>query len=68
MRNPKELPKGALERLAMDLKQAKTKAQFQSVQCLWLRASLKLSADQVAIAIGWLQFGAQTASQILQRR
>src|SRR3974377_595582 len=53
MRKPKELPEGALERLAMDLKQAKTKAEFQSVQCLWLRASLKLSADQVAIALGW---------------
>jgi len=39
------LPEGALERLAEDLKQAKTKAEFQSVQCLWLRASLKLSAD-----------------------
>jgi len=53
MRKPKELPEGALERLAIDLKQAKTKGEFQSVQCLWLRASLKLSADQVAIAIGW---------------
>jgi hypothetical protein len=40
MRKPKELPQGALERLAMALKQAKTKAEFQSVQCLWLRASL----------------------------
>ena len=37
----------------MAWKQAKTKAEFQSVQCLWLRASLKLSADQVALAIGW---------------
>jgi|SRR5208337_252545 transposase len=53
MRKPKELPEGALEKLAKDLKQAKTRAEFQSVQCLWLRASLKLSADQVAIAIGW---------------
>jgi transposase len=53
MRKPKELPEGALERLAKELKQAKTKAEFQSVQCLWLRASLKLSADQVAIALGW---------------
>ena len=53
MRKPKELPEGALEKLAQDLKQAKTKAEFQSVQCLWLRASLKLSEDQVAIAIGW---------------
>jgi transposase len=53
MRKPKELPEGALERLGMNLKQAKTKAEFQSVQCLWLRASLSLSAGQVATAIGW---------------
>ena len=53
MRKPKEMPEGALESLAMGMKQAKTKAEFQSVQCLWLRASLKLSADQVATAIGW---------------
>lgn len=53
MRKPKELPEGALESLAKGLKQAKTKAQFQSVQCLWLRASLGLTADQVATAIGW---------------
>jgi transposase len=53
MRKPKELPEGALESLANGLKQAKTKAQFQSVQCLWLRASLGLTADKVATAIGW---------------
>ena len=53
MRKPKDLPEGALESLANGLKQAKTKAQFQSVQCLWLRASLGLTADQVATAIGW---------------
>jgi hypothetical protein len=53
MRKPKELLEGAHERLAKGLKEAKTKAEFQSVQCLWLRASLKLSADQVATALGW---------------
>jgi transposase len=53
MRTPKELPEGARERLAMRLKQAKTKAEFQSVQCLWLRAALGLRADQVATALGW---------------
>ena len=46
MRKPKELPEGALESLAMGLKQAKAKAEFQSIQCLRLRASLRLSADQ----------------------
>ena len=50
MRKPKELPEGAFERLATDLRQAKTKAEFQSVQCLWLRASLKLYVDQIGRA------------------
>jgi len=53
MRKPRELPEGALENLAMELKRAKTKAAFQRVQCVLLRASLRLSADQVATAIGW---------------
>jgi len=53
MRRPKSLPEGAHENLAMDLERAKTKGEFQRVQCLWLRASLGLSADQVATAIGW---------------
>ena len=53
MRTPKPLSNEVIERLAKDLKQAKTKAEFQAVQCLWLRVSLGLSADQVATAIGW---------------
>ena len=53
MRTPKPLPEGAYENLAKDLKLAKTKGEFQRVQCLWLRASLGLSADLVATAIGW---------------
>ena len=35
------------------LKQAETKTEFQRVQCLWLRAALGLSADEVALAVGW---------------
>ena len=53
MRKPKSLPEGAHENLGLDLKRAKTKGEFQRVQCLWLRASLGLSANQVATAIGW---------------
>ena len=53
MRTPRPLSNEAIERLAKDLKRAKTKAEFQAVQCLWLRVSLGLSADQVATAIGW---------------
>ena len=53
MRTPKPLPEGSYEKLAMDLRRAQTKGEFQRVQCLWLRASLGLSADKVATAIGW---------------
>jgi transposase len=34
------------------LKETKTKADFQRVQCLWLRASMGLSSNQVADAVG----------------
>jgi transposase len=53
MRPPRPFPKGASQQLARGLKQAKSKAEFQRIQCLWLRASLGLGADQVAQAIGW---------------
>ena len=53
MRKPAPLPTGSKESLEQLLKKVKTKTQFQRVQCLWLRASLGLSSDDVAIAIGW---------------
>ncbi len=34
------LPEGTVERLAPLLKQALSKAEYQRVQCLWLRATL----------------------------
>jgi len=54
MRPQKAFRKGATEKLKAALKQAKTKNQFQRIQCLWLRAGLGLNADQVAQAVGWL--------------
>jgi transposase len=54
MRPAKAFRKGAAEKLKTALKQAKTKSEFQRIQCLWLRASLGLNADQVAQAVGWL--------------
>lgn len=53
MRPAKAFPKGASRQLAGALKQAKSKGEFQRMQCLWLRASLGLNANQVATAIGW---------------
>src|SRR3982751_5546023 len=35
------------------LKEARSKAEYQRVQCVWLRATLGLSSQQVAEALGW---------------
>jgi transposase len=35
------------------LKKSKTKANFQRIQCVWLRAELNLSLSDIAKAIGW---------------
>ena len=53
MRPARPFPRGASQQLAKALKQAKSKSEFQRIQCLWLRASLGLGADEVATAIGW---------------
>ena len=46
-------PEGAVERLASLLKETKTKAEYQRLQAVWLRAALGLSAPQIAQALGW---------------
>ena len=53
MRTPRPLPDGAAERLAAMLKEAKSKADYQRIQCVWLRAALGLGAAQIAVALGW---------------
>src|SRR5438270_10636558 len=53
MRTPRPLPEGAAERLAAMLKEAKNKAEYQRIQCVWLRAALGLRAAQIATALGW---------------
>jgi transposase len=46
-------PAGAAEQLAPLLPQIKTKAVYRRFQCVWLRATLPLSASQIAQALGW---------------
>jgi transposase len=53
VRTPRPLPEGAAERLAALLKEANSKADYQRIQCVWLRAALGLRAAQIAIALGW---------------
>jgi hypothetical protein len=45
IRPPRPFAEGALERLQRGLKEAFNKAEFQRVQCLWLRAALGLNAN-----------------------
>jgi transposase len=35
------------------LKEASSKAEYQRIQCVWLRAALGLRAAQIATALGW---------------
>jgi transposase len=53
MRPQTEISTLARERLGQMLKQARSKADFQRVQCMWLRAELGLNHQQVARAVGW---------------
>jgi hypothetical protein len=47
------MPEGAVERLAPMLKEAHSKAEYQRVPCVWLCATLGLSSQQIAAALGW---------------
>jgi transposase len=53
MRTPQPMPEGVAERLTALLKEAKSKAEYQRIQCVWLRAALGLQAAQIATALGW---------------
>ena len=53
MRKPKPFPEGSLEKLKAALDAASTKAQYQRVLCLWLRAAVGLTVREIALALGW---------------
>ena len=53
MRPPQPMPSGAVNELRRLLSEAKSRAHYQRVQCVWLRATLGLSSEEVAQAIGW---------------
>jgi len=64
MRPPTVLNEVQKERLKSLLSATETKANFQRVQCLWLRAALNLSSADTAIAVGW----SQSTVKIIQSR
>lgn len=47
-----EFPEGSQEVLATLMQRAQTKAEFQRVQSVWLRATLDLPDEQIARAVG----------------
>ena len=53
MRTPRPIDEKAQGRVAQLLRQTQTKSDFQRVQCVWLRACLRLSSAQIAQAVGW---------------
>ena len=57
MRKPPHLPEGSKEKLYAALKKARTKGQYQTVLCLWLRAVLELTSDQIALGLGMSSSG-----------
>jgi transposase len=52
MRPPCLLPPSAEKKLARQLDQAATKTEYRRVLCVWLRASLGMSAAEIATALG----------------
>jgi transposase len=53
MRTPTPLCAEAIEELAALLPQCRTSAEYRRVECVWLRATLGLSAAQIATVLGW---------------
>ena len=51
MRPPKPLLQNASKNLQEALKKSKSKSEYRRVLCLWLRASLSLSAEQIATGL-----------------
>ena len=52
MRKRTPLSGDAIERVGALLGQTRTKADFRRVQCVWLRASLGLSNEEIAVVVG----------------
>lgn len=53
MRPQRPIKEGDKESLKELLKKTSAKADFQRVQCVWLRAALGMSSQQIAQAVGW---------------
>ena len=64
MRPPKPISPEDHAALKELLKETRKKADFQRVQCLWLRAELELNSTEIAAAVGW----SKSTVKIIQSR
>jgi transposase len=53
MRKPRPITDEQREELAALMKEAKTKAEYKRIECVWLRAQLGLSPEQIGKVLGW---------------
>lgn len=53
MRKPKKLEAHEVRLIGACLQEAKTAVELRRVQCIWLSATMGLTTEQVATAIGW---------------
>ena len=48
---PPPLPEGSKEKIYAALKTTRTKSQYQKALCLWMRAALEMTSEQIALAL-----------------
>ena len=53
MRSPRQFTQTSEEAIEQLLKKAKTKSEFQRIQCIWMRMKMNLPAPAIADLIGW---------------
>ncbi len=53
MRPAREISGNGVNDLKKALKEARSKGEYQRIQCLWLRSSLGMRSPEIALALGW---------------
>jgi transposase len=53
MRPAQQFSSGMKRKLVLLLTQASSAAEYERILCIWLRASLGLSCQQIAVVLGW---------------
>lgn len=68
MRPPRPITEQGIQEIQNTLQKTSSKADYQRVQCVWLRACLGLSVEQIALAIGWKSATVRQVHSIFLRK